>query len=217
MKTVEVNSMPFPDRFPQLGSVSDFLDNQQIRHSIDVVNWVEFAYKPLAGFTMGYTRDEIMLKFYVTEKWFRAEKRVSNEAVYEDSCVEFFVSPGNDGIYYNFEFNGIGTCLAGVGKGRHDRERIAPEAIDLIRRHSSAGNEPVREKRGKFSWDITIAIPYDVFVRHKISYPAGQTFSANFYKCGDTLRIPHYLSWSPVGTLKPDYHKPEYFGLLKFI
>ena len=39
---------------------------------------------------------------------------------------------------------------------------------------------------------------------------------ANFYKCGDKLSVPHYLSWNPVTTEKPDFHRPEYFGLLEF-
>ena len=45
----------------------------------------------------------------------------------------------------------------------------------------------------------------------------GKTFRANFYKCGDMLSVPHYVTWNPVGTPKPDYHRPEYFGELKFV
>ena len=43
------------------------------------------------------------------------------------------------------------------------------------------------------------------------------TSRANFYKYGDILTIPHYVTWNQVGTEKPDYHQPEYFGLLKFV
>jgi len=45
----------------------------------------------------------------------------------------------------------------------------------------------------------------------------GKIFRANFYKCGDKLTVPHYVTWNPVGTENPDYHQPEHFGLLKFI
>jgi len=31
------------------------------------------------------------------------------------------------------------------------------------------------------------------------------------------LSNPHYVTWNPVGTEQPDYHRPEYFGELKFI
>ena len=37
---------------------------------------------------------------------------------------------------------------------------------------------------------------------------------ANFYKCGDKTAHPHYLSWSPIDTPKPDFHRPDFFGEL---
>jgi len=137
--------------------------------------------------------------------------------VCEDSCVEFFVSPESDGIYYNFEFNGIGTCLLGTGTGRENSKRTDPEIISKIRRQTSVGEKPVKERKGRFFWTITIAIPVEVFFRHKIKTLKGKTFKANFYKCGDKLSVPHYVTWNPVGTDKPDYHRPEYFGQLKFV
>ena len=33
----------------------------------------------------------------------------------------------------------------------------------------------------------------------------------------DMLSVPHYVTWNAVGTEKPDYHQPAYFGLLKFV
>ena len=73
-------------------------------------------------FTIAYTGREILLKYYVKENWFKAEKTESNQMVCEDSCVEFFVSPADDRIYYNLEFNGIGTCLLGSGTGREGQQ-----------------------------------------------------------------------------------------------
>jgi hypothetical protein len=136
--------------------------------------------------------------------------------VCEDSCVEFFVSPANDGIYYNFEFNAIGTCLLGTGTGRKDSSRAPEEVIFKIRRLTSAGTNPIREKKGDFIWTLTLAIPKEVFFKHKIKDLKGKIFTANFYKCGDALTEPHYLTWNVVETPSPDYHQPEYFGQLKF-
>ena len=136
--------------------------------------------------------------------------------VCEDSCVEFFVSPENDGIYYNLEFNGIGTVLLGTGTGRADSKRADPEIVSRIRRMTSAGNKPVKEKSGRFEWTITIAVPYEVFFHHSIRDLKGRTFRANFYKCGDMLSVPHYVTWNPVGTENPDYHRPEFFGRVLF-
>ena len=217
MKTLEVTKLDFGTKYPGLDDISERLDSLNVRNPVGEVNWKSFDYKPDVNFAMAYTDNEILLKFYVTEQWFKAEKTESNQEVYEDSCVEFFVSPSDDGIYYNLEFNGIGTCLMGAGTGRNDRRGADPEVISKIRRKTSAGHKTVGEKKGRFFWTITMAIPLNVFSRHEIKNLTGKTFRANFYKCGDKLTVPHYLTWSPIGAENPDYHRPEYFGLLKFV
>ncbi len=40
--------------------------------------------------------------------------------------------------------------------------------------------------------------------------------SANFYKCGDKLTVPHFVTWNSIGTNKPDFHQPKFFGELYF-
>ena len=30
---------------------------------------------------------------------------------------------------------------------------------------------------------------------------------ANFYKCGDKTAHPHYVSWAPINTPQPDFHR----------
>jgi hypothetical protein len=127
------------------------------------------------------------------------------------------VAPEGNGIYYNLEFNGIGTCLMGTGTARENSVRANPGIISKIRRLSSVGEKPVTERVGKYEWTIVIAIPFEIFFHHKIKELKGKTFRANFYKCGDMLSVPHYVTWNPVGTEKPDYHQPAYFGILKFL
>jgi hypothetical protein len=217
VKTLEVSELEFSSEYPELDEISGKLDDLNFTIPVDVLNWKGFTYKPDVKFIIAYTRHEMLLKYYVTEQWFKAEKTETNQDVYEDSCVEFFVSPSDDGIYYNLEFNGIGTCLMGSGTGRENRKRTDPEIISRIRRKGSPWGRSVSEKGGEFSWTITMAIPFSVFFHHNINGLKGMTFRANFYKCGDKLSVPHYVTWNPVGTEKPDYHRPEYFGLLKFV
>jgi hypothetical protein len=217
MKLLEVKKIEFGKAIPSLDEISSELDEQDIKHKIDVINWNEFPYKPEVSFSIGYTDREILLKYYITEQYFKAEKTETNQMVCEDSCVEFFVSPAEDGIYYNLEFNGIGTCLLGIGTGRADSTRVDPAIVSKIRRKTSAGNTPVKERKGPFSWTITIAIPAEVFFRHEMKELKGKTVRANFYKCGDMLTVPHFVTWNPVGTEKPDYHRPEFFGQMRFV
>ena len=217
MKTAEIKKIEINSAYPELEEISAQLDNQKNRLQIDTLNWEGYSYKPQVELSMAYSDNEIFLKYYVHENWFKAEKTEPNQMVCEDSCVEFFVSPEEDGIYYNLEFNGIGTCLLGTGTERANSTKADKEIISRIRRLSSAGNVPMQERTGEFSWNITVAIPFEVFFRHKIKDLKGKTFRANFYKCGDMLSVPHYVTWNPVGTPKPDYHQPEYFGMLRFV
>jgi hypothetical protein len=217
MKNAEVRKIPAESAYPELEEISLLLDKQNDRINIDTVNWEGYSYKPEVQLSIAYSDNEIFLKYYINENYFKAEKTESNQMVCEDSCVEFFVSPWADGIYYNIEFNGIGTCLMGTGTARGNNIKVSPEIISGIRRLSSAGTNPVEELKGEYSWNITVAIPFKVFFLHKIKSLKGKMFMANFYKCGDKLTVPHYVTWNPVGTLKPDFHQPEYFGMLKFV
>jgi len=217
MKVAEVRKADLGSDYPSLEEVSAALDSVKDRLSVDTLNWKDYDYRPGVELALAYSDREIFIKYYVSENCFKAEMTESNQMVCEDSCVEFFVAPEDDGIYYNIEFNGIGTCLLGSGSGRSDSTRVDPAVISKIRRMTSVGTEPVKERQGDFEWTLTAAIPYEVFFRHGIKELRGRTFRANFYKCGDRLAVPHYVTWNAVGTENPDYHQPEYFGLLKFI
>jgi hypothetical protein len=217
MKVAEVNKSEVGSAYPSLEEISEMLDKQNSRLKVDTLNWNGYDYRPHVEIAMAYSDNEFFIKFYIREDFFKAEKTETNQMVCEDSCVEFFVSPEDDGVYYNIEFNGIGTCLIGSGTGRASSTRADPGIVSKIRRMTSVGNEPVAEISGDFQWSLTAAIPYEVFFRHKVKDLKGKTFRANFYKCGDKLKVPHYVTWNPVGTEKPDYHQPQYFGMLKFI
>jgi hypothetical protein len=217
MKRLEIKELIFNEIYPDLDNISEKLDSLDEKNPVGKINWSKFGYKPEVTFAIGYTQNEILLKYYVTEQYFKAEKTESNQMVCEDSCVEFFVSPDDDGWYYNLEFNGIGTCYMGAGNTRENRIKADPQVISRIRRKTSAGKETTGERERELSWTITIAIPLEVFFRHEIKELKGRTFRANFYKCGDKLSVPHYVTWNPVGTVRPDFHQPAYFGSLRFI
>ena len=55
-----------------------------------------------------------------------------------------------------------------------------------------------------------------IYFKHQITNLDGKTVRANFYKCGDKLQTPHFLSWNPIGLEKPNFHCPEFFGTLSF-
>lgn len=216
MKTAPIQKLE-PHKKATIREISELMDALPV-HDIDTINWPGFNYCPDVRFALAYFPDEIFIKFFVCESVFRADIKEVNGNVYEDSCVEFFVAPGSDNIYYNFEFNAAGICLMGVGTGRPGRSRCDEEIIKQIRIFPSSSVNPVKKTNGLYRWDLTLGISPEIFFMHKIDhFTRGQVLRGNFYKCGDKLEIPHYLTWNPVSTIKPDFHRPEYFGLLNLV
>jgi len=217
MNYLEVKKLRFDKDIPALNDLSVELDNLGDGNKINIINWNSYSYKPEVRFNIAYSKKELFIKYYIRENYIRAEKQNSNEMVCEDSCVEVFLSPPGEEYYLNFEFNCIGTCYLGKGFSREDSKTLDPDIIKRIRRTSSLGTEPFMNKKGEFNWNITIAIPIDIFIRDGETDLKNCSIKANFYKCGDKLNKPHYLSWSEINTQDPDFHRPEFFGQLKFV
>ncbi len=198
-----------------LSEAGHILETQTINNWINVVNWESFSYRPKVSFRIGHTGNEIWLKYYVTEKHILAHETKINGNVYQDSCVEFFVSVDGKN-YYNFEFSCIGTIHLAHGSGRGTRKFVETDTIKKIKIASTLGKEPFEEKTGNFEWEMTIQIPKECLAFDNIKSLNGLSASANFYKCGDATSEPHFLTWNPIKTEKPDYHRPEYFGKILF-
>lgn len=195
--------------------INTLIEDNGVLQSIENVNWLKYPYKPDVKFRIAHISNEIWLKFYVSEKNIMAMETCTNGDVYKDSTVEFFISLDGKN-YYNFEFNCIGTIHLGYGSQRDGRLHIEPEIAEKIRIWSSLGNKPFEEKQGGFIWEMTICIPSECFVYDNPETFNGVKATANFYKCGDETSDPHYISWKPVSTENPDYHRPEFFDTIEF-
>jgi hypothetical protein len=187
-------------------------------HAIDCLNWPDgFPDKPDVRFKIAGIEDGLLIKFYVKEDYTRATFTFDNQEVYHDSCVELFIDPSGDGTYYNFEFNAIGTLLLGFGADRHNRPRAPQEITKQVRRLSSIGTLPFDNIRLDKPWELTVIIPFSAFWQHESISLEGKKIRANFQKCGEDLPVPHYLTWNPILTPKPDYHQPAYFGSILWV
>lgn len=122
-----------------------------------------------------------------------------NSPVYEDTCVEFFISFDSD-AYYNLELNCIGTCLAAFGATKLDRINLPNSEIDKMIYQAVIKNV---EKNTDTCWELTLSIPTSVFCHHQIDSLVGMETMGNFYKCGDGLLEPHFLAWSNIESLAP--------------
>lgn len=194
-----------------------FAANNVVYQPITNVNWKdEYPYQPNVDFAIAYTDEAVLLHYRVTEASVRATAGHDNGPVWEDACVEFFSMPGGDDVYYNVECNCVGTLLIGAGDSRTGRQH-APEAVlSQVSRWASLGNDGFEERIGECSWEVALVIPFSAFFLHHISSLQGKSVRANFYKCGDKLQTPHFLSWSSIDLPKPNFHCPDFFGTLHF-
>lgn len=193
-----------------------FNENKIEWNKIDEINWKEYPYCPSVDFRIGYTDGAILLEYKVREQTVLAHCGSDNGDIWTDSCVEFFIQPDGSDMYYNIECNCIGSLLIGCGHDRSDRQRGDVPISSQIKRWASLGNKTFSERKFDEEWKVCMIIPLTAFFKSNVSSIAGKTIKANFYKCGDNLTVPHFLSWSPIHTSEPNFHQPAFFGQIEF-
>ena len=184
--------------------------------AISYQNWQE-ANDVHVKFAIRHDEYSIYLIYQVEEPQVRAVNTKFNSPVWEDSCVEFFLAIGGDDGYYNFEVNAIGTILGAFGMDRNKRFHLADSLLSQIETSPSLGRKPIENLEQRTRWSMQLIIPIRVFHFSNIKTFTGVDAHANFYKCGDKLKHPHYLSWKQVLTSTPDFHTPKYFGQIYFL
>lgn len=185
---------------------------------IGCCNWPEsHPYTPEVNVRIGHNGENLHLLFTVEERYTRALEATDGKKVCLDSCVELFLRPvKEDSHYYNFEFNAIGTAYAACRTSRKDPRPLPQDVLALIKRHASLGRSPLPEFEGKNCWTLRLTIPREVLIFHPGTSWSGMEVDLNLYKCGDELTLPHYLSWAPIYTPTPDFHRPEFFTPARF-
>ena len=180
-------------------------------------NWSDkYPYSPEVYFQLFHTGKWLMVRFEVFEKYTAALVTQDNGNVWNDSCVEFFIAL-DDEIYYNFEVSCIGVLLLGARKSREKFELAPRELVSIIKRSTTFPfGKPFRERLGNNHWSLTLSIPPQTLFKHNLTDWSGLSERANFYKCGDKLTQPHFLSWCPIKTLDPNFHRPDFFGWIQF-
>lgn len=183
---------------------------------INNYSWMENGYTPEVVVKGLYSNDFIYVNYLVHEEKVTIKYTHFNDPVFKDSCVEFFFNPFPEHReeYFNIEFNAIGVIKMGYGIKRN-RTYLSESDLSTIKVNTSIKN-PIVGIHGSDSWSLICRIPINMI--EKIS---GKTFSGkdaigNFYKCGDETELKHYGMWSEVKNPFPDFHLPEYFGIIKF-
>lgn len=180
-------------------------------HRIPCLNVDNYQWLPKLDISMQaqlcYDEQGIHVHLRAWETNIRAEYRDPLSAVCEDSCMEFFFRPvAEDLRYFNIELNPLGTVYLGFGGARSSRVRLIVNQEDrLFQKHAHMLED---------GWEVFYTVPLSFVQTFYPGYrlTSGQILYANCYKCGDKTDRPHYISWNPIDSEIPDFHRPTCFG-----
>ena len=178
---------------------------------------------PVVGKIM-HDGDRIAVRFDVDDYYLLAAQVEPMSAVYTDSCVEFFVRPGGEGGYFNFEMNACGVPLVSYvtdwdrssGQLAGCQPFTRGDLLSIPRR--TVLSEIIKPERvGPVKYTICWVVECGLLRQYRKDVPplGGNRWTANFYKCADGTSHPHWGSWNRVGPAL-NFHVPEQFGVLEF-
>lgn len=168
-----------------------------------------------------YDDKHIYVIFRVEDQYIRAVATEYHGPVWKDSCVEFFFTPGEDLSlgYFNLEVNCGGTALFHHQKvPRKDTRHVDVADMRQIEIAHSLPKVVEPEITTPTTWTIEYRIPIALLEKYSdVARPGpGVIWRANFYKIADDTSHPHWLTWSVVDNPVPDFHLPQFFGILEF-
>ena len=183
------------------------------RYPIACCNWPEFSAQCEAGVELSHSSDMLHIHYMVDEAAVVARCTADGQHVWEDSCVEFFFDPEGKGEYYNLECSCTGWIYLCKGTGRCGRIPLDDTALKSIKRRCTLPQEAFGRLGERTQWELWLDVPASVFGLESFE---GLRARGNFYKCADASPFRHYLSYAPIATPKPDFHRPEFFETILF-
>ena len=172
-----------------------------------------------------YDERALALIFRVEDRYVRAVAERFQDGVCTDSCVEFFVAPiTGSQAYFNFEVNCGGTMLLHRCPSPEERdqgrktENVSDEDGATIQMATTLPKFVEPEIAEPTTWAVEYHVPFALFAKYFCSQTPtpGCEWLGNFYKCGDQTSHPHWGSWAPVDTPRPNFHQPNFYQPLIF-
>ncbi len=180
------------------------------------------AHFPNTRLKMVYDDQSLIFIFHVQDQFVRAVANKHQDAVYKDSCVEFFFTPGTDIAegYFNLEMNCSGKVLFHFQKTpRTDSVQVSEVDIQKMKIAHGLPDRVEPEIEQPTVWTVECRLPIAMLQTYfpNLQTPApGVRWKANFQKCADESSHPHWLTWAKIDRSTPDFHQPESFGTLIF-
>jgi hypothetical protein len=178
------------------------------------------AHRPPTRAKLQYDDEAVYVIFQVEDRYVRAVAKEIHDNVCQDSCVEFFFTPGKDiaAGYFNLEVNAGGVPLLHFQTAPRQAQLLTEDEVRQIEIKSTQPRIIEPEITEPLTWTLEYRLPLAILEKYlPIAKPApGVTWRANLYKCADATSGPHWLTWSPLDLPKPDFHVPQFFGTLQF-
>lgn len=181
------------------------------------------SHRPKTAARLLYDQAGISGIFKVEDQYILCRQTGSMASVYKDSCVEFFLRPKQDKGYFNLEFSCGGALLCSyiidptrTAEGFRDFVRLSEEDGKQVLIFHSLPRIVEPEITAPMTWFLEFFIPFRLLEKYvgPLGTVSGQSWRANFYKCGDETSRPHWASWTPLR--EKNFHEPDCFGRIGF-
>ena len=181
--------------------------------------WYRRGKEQKTSFKALYSDRALYLLFECEDVHIYSECTELNGPVCEDSCVEFFASPQPERgpHYFNLEMNCCGVLLVGYGPGRNNRKDIDAALASRISIFHSVSGPTREESEDDDGWVIEAEIPFEVLAEFAgaDTPKSGALWRFNAYRCGGKTD-DQYAAVFPIDAPHPDFHRPEFFGPMRF-
>jgi hypothetical protein len=180
-------------------------------------NWFASGEKEPTEAWMLWDDENLYVSWRARDKHISAYVTERHGPVSRDDTAEIFISPNpkQANNYYTFEINVIGAML---NRCRTDwwtgPPTWEPEGVRIG--HSIPG--PTKnESPDDTAWVVEMAIPLRNFSHDAANTPprAADVWRLNLNRCGGQTNA-QASSWSPIGTERPAFHSPDFFGYVTF-
>lgn len=176
---------------------------------LDKINWGFTEYTPEVYAKVAYDETGFTVEFVTKESDPLREKTNHFEEVSHDSCVEFFVNfdPDNTDEYINFEINANGAMRVDIRTDRFNYRSLTLEDVESLNPEA---------KIEENYWTAKYKIPMELIKKYYPNFDINKNkyLKGNMYKCGSKTKIRHYMTLFELKCEKPDFHRPEYFGII---
>ncbi len=180
--------------------------------------WYESGKKQDTRVKACYDAHRLHLLFDCDDVHISARARQPNGDVCKDSCVEFFGSPPGSEGYFNLEINCCGDVHLGYGTAAGSRELANPAILDQINVVTTVDERPKNEAPSDDGWTLQASVSFRALTHltgQEVCPSHGDQWPANFYRCGGETD-PQFACWSPIDAPSPNFHLPDFFGVLVF-